>query len=128
HALRLQRIRSDLVSEADPAPLLAQVEDRAAPRLRDHGERPIELLSAVALERAKHLARHAFGVNAHEDVVSGRITGEDRYMFFREVLRVPEHHEAKAAVPGRYRRLGGDNEARATVRIDEAQSGHDRIL
>ena len=67
-AVRLERVRADLVGEADAAPLLPQVEDGAGAGVRDRGHRGVELLLAVALERAEDLARHALGVDAHEDV------------------------------------------------------------
>ena len=57
--LRLERVRADLVAEADAAPFLAQVEEHAAAALGDEVEGAVELRAAVALERPEHLARQA---------------------------------------------------------------------
>src|SRR6185369_428044 len=65
-AFGLQRVRLDLVAEADAAPFLSQIHNHAAPRLLDGGERAIELLAAVALERAERLAGPALGVHARQ--------------------------------------------------------------
>ena len=58
-----------LVQEADPAALLAHVEDDAAPFRLDARERLLELLAAVAEERVEHVAGQALGVHADEDVL-----------------------------------------------------------
>src|SRR5215216_1386713 len=64
--LVLQRIRADLVDDADAAPFLLLVDDRAVPFLLDQLHRRFELSAAVALDRAKHIARHALRVNTHK--------------------------------------------------------------
>ena len=65
-AFGLQRVGADLVAEADAAPLLPQIDDDAAARRGDGGERAVELLAAVALERAQRLAGPALRMHARE--------------------------------------------------------------
>src|SRR5690606_5550841 len=50
-ALVLERVRADLVREADPAALLLQVDDGAFPLLLDPTHRGVELLAAIAAKR-----------------------------------------------------------------------------
>ena len=46
--LVLQRIRTNLVGQADPAPFLIQIQQDAAPLLRNSRERRFELRAAIA--------------------------------------------------------------------------------
>ena len=84
-AFGLQRVRAQLVPEADPPPLLPQVDDRAAPFAGDVAHREVELLAAVALFRAEHLARPALGVHAHRHrgVSLGHAPDDERDMLLR---------------------------------------------
>ena len=59
----LQRVRGDLVREPDPAPLLVQVDDHPVVLL-DVLHRQLQLLLAVALQRAEDLGREARVVHA----------------------------------------------------------------
>ena len=56
-ALVLERVGLELVLEADPAALLAHVEDDALPRVLDRAHGRVELRAAVAAERAEDVAR-----------------------------------------------------------------------
>src|SRR3569832_259916 len=62
----LQCISADFVGEPDPAPLLAQVEQHAAALFADDPQRSLELESAIALERAEHVAGQAFAVQTDQ--------------------------------------------------------------
>src|SRR5690606_26461892 len=66
-ALRLECIGPDLVGEADAAAFLTQIEDGAVSASGDLLLRGLELLFAIALERAEDLAREALGVKPHGD-------------------------------------------------------------
>src|SRR5262249_13440928 len=65
-ALLLQLVSSQLVEEADAAALLQEVEEHAAPFLRDGLERERELRAAVAARGAEDVAGEARGMDAHE--------------------------------------------------------------
>ena len=71
-ALLLQLVRAQLVEQADPAALLREVEQDAAPLLLDPRERALELLAAVAAPRVEDVAGEALGVDADEDVLLRR--------------------------------------------------------
>ena len=68
----LQRVRADLVVQADAATLVTQVEDDAALLARDRLERRLQLLAAVAAQRAEHVAGQTLGVQANERRASAR--------------------------------------------------------
>ena len=77
--LGLESVSADLVGEPDAPPLLAQVEDRALAAPGDFGLGSLELLLAVALHRAEHLARQAFAVDSNRDrPLSADRAGDDR--------------------------------------------------
>ena len=65
-ALVLQRVRADLVREADTASLMTEVQDDAAAGARDGLERLLQLLATVAAERAEGVAGEALRVEADE--------------------------------------------------------------
>ena len=68
-ALVLQRVRPQLVAEADAAALVpAQVHDHAATLGRDLRQRAVELQAAVAAHRAEHVAGEALAVHPDEHV------------------------------------------------------------
>ena len=65
--LVLQRVRADLVADADTATLVAaQVHQHSAPIVGDQFHRRGKLVAAVATQAAKHVAREAFAVHAGE--------------------------------------------------------------
>jgi hypothetical protein len=65
--LGLQGVRADLVRETDASSLLAQVQDRTLTATGDLGLGGLELLLAVALERAEDLAGQALAMDTHGD-------------------------------------------------------------
>src|SRR5688572_25949894 len=74
----LELVRAELVGDADGATLVpADVEDHASPFTSDQLHRPIQLLAAVASERAEHIAGQALGMHAGEEV--GGVTRLARY-------------------------------------------------
>ena len=88
----------ELVREADAAPLLAHVEDGAAPLLLDHAHGVVELVAAVAALGGEDVAREALGVDAHE---RRRLAGEvalDEREVFEAVRHAAVHAEAEVAV------------------------------
>ena len=110
--LLLQRVRADLVGEPDPAPFLAQVE-HDPPRLRAHvGETELELIAAIAAERAERVAGEALRVEAHRDVVgSPHVAADDREVLAIVVV-VGEDQHAKVAEARRKVRRSFDTHAR----------------
>ena len=64
--LVLQPVGADLVLEPDAAALLAHVEQHAAALGLDHLQRGLELLAAVAAQRAEGVAGQALAVDAHQ--------------------------------------------------------------
>ena len=51
--LILQRVRLDLLHQADPAAFLRQIDEHARPFVADHVERHVQLIAAVAAERLR---------------------------------------------------------------------------
>ena len=68
-ALVLEVVGAELVHEADAPPLLAHVDDDAAPLLVDPLQGRLELVAAVAAQRPEDVAGQALGVDADEDVL-----------------------------------------------------------
>jgi len=64
----LEVVRRDLIHDPDAASLLSEIQQDALRRVPDSLHRGIELLAAVASFRTEDIARHAFGVEAHEDI------------------------------------------------------------
>src|SRR5215467_2372351 len=101
----LERISLDLVSEADAAPFLAKVEDHAAPARHDQVQCAVQLLTAVTLETAQHLAGQALGVNADRNaLLSEHLAHHHRHVLLPGPA-VAEHHHPERAPRGRKRRL-----------------------
>src|SRR5262249_30622965 len=96
----LQSIGANLVAESDAATLLAQVDDHAAAGAGDLVERALELLPAVALERAEHLARPAFGMHAAQDRRGIADVAPDYGDVFRFIMAVAVYNDPETAVPG----------------------------
>src|SRR5262245_32435057 len=65
----LERVRADLVGEADPASLLVEVDEHAAPRDRHRLDRLPQLIAAVAALRAEDVAGETLGVETDEHLV-----------------------------------------------------------
>ena len=64
----MQGVGAELVEKPDSAPLLAHIQQDSAPLLFDLRQRGRQLLAAVTAQRAKRVARQAFGVHAAEHV------------------------------------------------------------
>ena len=62
----LQRVGLEFGHEADPATFLLFVDENAGALLGNHGKRHLELLAAVAAQRAENVTREALRVNADE--------------------------------------------------------------
>ena len=99
-----------------------------APRRADLGHRDVELLLAVALERAEHLARDALGVDARENACLPAHVAEDEgdvlllrggAVRVRGVGRAGEHMRGEEAVARgeRCRCDVGRNRDRAVGRV-----------
>ena len=101
-ALVLQRVRAQLVQQADAATLVPlDVQDDAAALLGDAPQRGVQLRAAVAAERAEHVAGQALGVHADEDVRAVADLARDE----RDVLGVVDL--AAVAEGGEVAELGG---------------------
>src|SRR5690606_19699570 len=84
-AERLQRVRANLVRQADAAALLPQVQEHAGPAARDLRLRALELLAAIALHRPEHFARQTFRVHPHWNAATAtNVTEDERAMFLAE--------------------------------------------
>ena len=70
HALLLELVGLEFVDQADPAALLAHVEEDAAALFFDLCQGGGQLLAAVAAQGAEGVAGQAFGVDAAEDVAA----------------------------------------------------------
>src|SRR5262249_55267586 len=96
----LQRVRANLVAEADAAAFLAEVYDDAFVGLRNGIERALELLAAIALERAQHFAGPALAVNPAQDALLAEHFAANDGHVLRVVLTVPVHNHAESAIAG----------------------------
>ena len=114
-ALRLQRVRLDLVPEADAAPFLPQVHQHACAGLLDRVQRGVELALAVALERTEHLGGDALAVDANQHVLFARITVDQRDVLAFLALAV--HDAPRITV------LGGNGGLRETHHCAPGESG-----
>ena len=89
----LQPIRLHLVGEAEPAPLLVEVEDDAA-RVLDAGNRKLELIAAIAAPRPEHVPGQAGRVQPDEHRL-GEIGLPDDDRGRAAADAVPEHDELR---------------------------------
>src|SRR3546814_10508444 len=85
-ALILQRIGAQLVDEADPAPLLPQIEQHAPWRVGHRVERGVKLRPAIAFEAAEPVAGQAFAVQPHHRRAAVALADDERDMV-RRLLR-----------------------------------------
>src|SRR6185369_6445506 len=105
-ALVLERVRAQLVPEADPPALVAaQVHHDASTLRRDLRERTVELEAAVAAHRAEDVAREALAVHAHEHVGLPRDVAAHEGHVLDTVEQALEHDRGELAVAGRDARL-----------------------
>ena len=68
-AFLLQLVGAQLVQQADPAPLLGEVEEDAAALALDHRERRFQLFAAVAAHAVEDVAGEALAVDADQHVL-----------------------------------------------------------
>ena len=116
-----------LVREPDAAPLLPHVQDRAASFLLHHGHRRVELRTAVAAFGAEHVAREAFGVDAHQHRFAvGDIALHEREMFQPRRERTV-HRQAEMPPRGRHVHLLHllDEPFVAAAVCDQLRDGHE---
>src|SRR5215813_2986095 len=89
---RLQCIGLDLVSQADAPAFLAEIEHHTAPARGHQVQRAVQLLTAVALQAAQHLAGEALGMNADRHALLSEDLAHDHRHVLALVPPVPEHH------------------------------------
>jgi len=104
-AVILEVVRRDLVDDSDAPSFLGEVEKDAFGRPPESLQCGLQLLAAVASLRTEHIAGHALGVEAHEDVLLPRDLPlhEGDVLFAGE--RADERMDPEVAVPGRESRL-----------------------
>jgi len=120
-AVILQVVRRDLVDDADAPSLLGEVQEDALRRPADSLQCGVQLLAAVAPLRAEYIAGHAFGMQAHEDVLLPRDPSyhEGDVLFAAE--RADERGDAEVPVPGREPRLTSEQDVVAEFAFE---AGH----
>ena len=97
--LVLERVRPQLVTETDPASLVAaQVDHDALVLGRDLLQRLVELQPAVAAQRAEHVAGQALRVHAHEHVRLARHLAAHERHVLDPVEQALEHVRGEVAV------------------------------
>jgi len=74
----LKRVGAQLVGEADPPSFLPQIEKDSPARRADQPQRFLQLRSAIALERAEHIACEAFTMEADQRRLPPERTDEKR--------------------------------------------------
>ena len=83
-----------------PAALLPQVEQHALARLRDHLQRLVELVAAVAARGGEDVAGQALRVHAHQHLVLGLDLAHDQRHVVLLVDQALEGVDAEGAVAG----------------------------
>src|SRR5579863_95059 len=106
-SLFLELVCAQLVEKADPAALLAEVQQDAGALRLDHRKRRLELLAAVAAHRVEDVAGEAFGVDAHKDVLRAVHLAFDE----RDMVLTVEHRAVadRNEVAERGRQARGDD-------------------
>src|SRR5690606_10322353 len=69
-AFVLEIVGAQLLGKADAAAFLAQIDHDSPAGLGDALHGHVQLFATVAAQRAERVARHAFGVNAHQDLLA----------------------------------------------------------
>src|SRR5438477_5404665 len=100
-ALVLQRVGADLVDQADPAALLAEIEEQAARHRGQPAQGRLELVAAIAAQGARHVAGQALGVEPGGDVVVANDVAVDQRDVLLAVPVVPERDDPEAPEAGR---------------------------
>ena len=68
--LLLQGVSPDFVVQANAAPFLAEIDQRAGAVFKHHPNRQIQLLAAVAFQTAESVPGEAFAVDAHQHFIA----------------------------------------------------------
>src|SRR5580704_11488404 len=97
HPLILQRVGFDLVTQADSAALLMQVNDYARLGSENLMDRLIELLAAVASLRAENVAGQAFRMQPHQGGTSAAYVAADQREVLAAVNDITEDNRAQLA-------------------------------
>src|SRR5881296_2697725 len=105
----------DLIRNPNAPSFLGHVEEHTRRRTTDPVHRGVELVAAIAPFRTEDVARHAFGMEAHEDVPLPR----DPTLDERDVLLAREwadkRMDPKVAVSGRQPRLAPEQDVVAQL-------------
>ncbi len=118
----LQFVGPQLVGESDPATLVAaQIDEDAAALRGDHLERRVELLAAVAAQRAERVAGQALGVDPDQHVPPVTDLAHDHGHVFGVAEGRPIRGDPEGAEPGRdgRRRRGFEQMIRCAAMRDE---------
>ena len=98
----LQLVGLQLVQQADAAALVpAHVEHDAAALVGDRGERRVELRTAVAAQRAEHVAGQALGVHPDQHVLAVADVAADERDVLAPSISAAVADGAELAVRGR---------------------------
>ena len=91
----LERVRPDLVEEADAAAFLIEIDDYAPPLPRDQLHGALELRPAVAALGPEHVARETFRVHPHQDArLAGHVALHQCHVLgLVDVIPVGDHRE-----------------------------------
>ena len=87
-AFVLQTVGADFVGQTDTASFLTQIQHNTLVHLADFLQRGFELVAAVTAQRANHVARQAFGMQAHGDILRAKDFALDDGDVFLAVLVV----------------------------------------
>ncbi len=101
----LQRVRAHLVAQPDAPALLAQVEEQAALHRAEPPQGHLELVAAVAAQRAQRVAGEAFGVQPRGHLRAAHHVPVHQRDVLLLVPVVPEGHDLE---PAESRRQLGD--------------------
>ena len=105
--LVLEIIGADLLDQADPPPLLGQVDECADPLGADHLQGHAELVAAVAPQRIEQVAREAGGVQPHQGRFDGaQVAHDDRDRLVARFVLHAIADDPAAPVNGGQVRLG----------------------
>jgi len=117
-AMVLEVVCRDLVCDADPSSFLGHVQEDSGGRPTDSLHRCVELLAAIAPFGPEDIARHAFGVEAHEDVPLSRDVAPDERHVLLPRERADKCVNPEFAVPSRQPCLAPEEDVVAQLSFD----------
>ena len=100
HPLLLQGVSPDFVVQADAAPFLAQIDQRAGALLEHHPNGHIQLFAAVAFQAAESVSGQAFAVDAHQHFVAFLPVADHQGGVFPAFEHAAIADDARHPVPG----------------------------